>query len=177
MHQPKCSAKSPTRNLRNKRMQELTSRLSLLALTGILAGCATGYHPLGSFAAGGYSEMDGVTPDRVAVAFDGDQWTQTQRAWDFALLRAGELCGQRGFSYLSILSKERDMTVSYEDFPGKAWIRRDGSAEGISPSETIEVNHPHAELEVQFYKERPMDAANAFAASAIIQQIRAKYRM
>jgi hypothetical protein len=125
-------------------------RLSALAVIWILTGCATTYHPIGSFATGGYAEIDGVTPDRVTATFDGDQWTKTQRAWDFALLRAGELCQQRGYSYLSIITKERGMTVVYEDFPGKAWMRPDGSAEGITSSETIEVNQPHAELEAQF---------------------------
>jgi hypothetical protein len=151
--------------------------LFALVVTGIMAGCATSYHPLGSFASGGYSEVDGATPDRVTVRFDADQWTQLQRARDFALLRAGELCQQRGYSYLSIVNEDGVMMSVYEDFPSRAWISPSGRAVGFTSPEAIDVDQPHVRLEIQFSNVRPMDATDTFAASAIIEELREKYRI
>ena len=150
-------------------------RLSALSLVSVLTGCATGYHPLGSFAAGGYSEIDGATPDRVTVAFDADAWTKAQSAWDYALLRAGEVCQQRGYSYLAVTNQEGGVMAISEDFPGHPWMGR--RAEGFTSSETIEVDEPHVKLEVQFYREKPKNDTDTPAASEIITELRNKYRL
>jgi hypothetical protein len=147
----------------------------LAACTGILAGCATTYHPLGGFMVGGYSAIE-TSSDSAKVTFAGNRWTSITRAQDFALLRAAELCQQRGFLYFSSLGENAGLTDDAQEFPGKGFTSPSGRI-GVSSAEVIEVDQPYADLAIRFYKEKPNAVAKAFLATEIIGQIRNKYRM
>ncbi len=67
-----------------------------------LSGCATSYQQKGF--TGGYSETQ-LAPDVFRVNFQGNGYTSSERAQDFALLRAAELSLERGFRYFALLDE------------------------------------------------------------------------
>jgi hypothetical protein len=61
----------------------------------------TPYQPYSAWGGGGYSETE-VQPGLFLVRFIGNESTSTGRAADFALLRAADICLQRGKGYLRV---------------------------------------------------------------------------
>jgi len=72
--------------------------ITLLLFLG-LAACATPYEPYSFWNGGGFSETE-VQPGLFLVRFMGNEQTTPDRTADFALLRAADLCLQRGKDYL-----------------------------------------------------------------------------
>ena len=64
---------------------------SFLPILVCLTACQTPYQADGWFKSGGYSEMP-TGPDSWRVEFRGNENTEMERAKDFSLLRAAELC-------------------------------------------------------------------------------------
>ena len=86
----------------------------------LLAGCATQYQPLGE--EGGYAETE-LGNDTFEVAFIGNSQTGTEMVEEFALLRAAELCLERGYKFLVIKSDETN------------WARRMTNMTVIGPTD------------------------------------------
>jgi hypothetical protein len=84
---------------------------------------------------------------------------------------------QRGYAYVSIVDENGGVFSVDEYFPGRAWISHSGRAEGFTSSEDIVVDEPHVSREIQFSNGRPADATHTFMASAIIGDLREKYRI
>ncbi len=66
-------------------MKEVFLLLASVFSLWFLSGCATSYQQRGF--AGGYSETQ-LAPDVFRVNFEGNGYTSSERAQDFALLRA-----------------------------------------------------------------------------------------
>jgi hypothetical protein len=74
---------------------------SVIAIVSLaLGGCATQYEPY-SFWNGGFTETE-VQPGLFLVRFIGNAATTSDRSADFALLRAADLCLQRGKDYMLV---------------------------------------------------------------------------
>lgn len=72
--------------------------LSIVAALAV-CGCATSYQQTGF--TGGFSETK-LGPDTVRVVFKGNGYTSDERATDFALLRAAQLCREGGFTHFTV---------------------------------------------------------------------------
>lgn len=73
----------------------------------LLAGCATSYQPEGF--TGGYSDMR-MGNDLYRVSFEGNGYTDPNRAADLALLRAAELAMSNGASHFAIVDSASSTT-------------------------------------------------------------------
>lgn len=69
----------------------------------LLSACATGYEKAG-LAGDGFDDAQ-LAPDTFRIKFTGNEMTSTDRAHDFALLRAADLTLKAGYSYFAIVNE------------------------------------------------------------------------
>lgn len=151
--------------------------LSIILGGVLLSSCATSYKPSGMD--GGYSETR-LAPDVVRITFRGNQYTQKERAQDFALLRAAELCQQAGYSHFTVIDEANDTKTNAIVLPGSSYTS--GSFYGNSysgtstfvPPQTVITRQPESGLLVKFFKAKPA-GGNAFDAAFIVGSIKGKY--
>jgi hypothetical protein len=89
--------------------------LPSLLLAFLVNGCATAYQPQGL--GGGFSDTQ-LAPDVFRVIFRGNGYTAADRAQDFALLRAADLCKQHGFAYFAIINENESVVEQQVNTPG-----------------------------------------------------------
>src|SRR6185295_16457355 len=85
------------------------ARMATLAMSLGLGGCISPYAPYEPYSPvglGGYTETE-VQPGIFLVQFIGNEYTPPDRPADFALLRAADLCLQRGKNYMFVGNPER----------------------------------------------------------------------
>lgn len=75
--------------------------LAILALLGLLCGCAAEYHPRN--ASGGYTETS-LSSDVWRVRFDHTYYTPQRQVEDFTLLRSAELTLRQGYTHFTLSS-------------------------------------------------------------------------
>jgi len=83
--------------------------MATLAMSLGLGGCISPYAPYEPYSPlglGGYTETE-VQPGIFLVQFIGNEHTPPDRPADFALLRAADLCLQRGKNYMFVGNPER----------------------------------------------------------------------
>lgn len=73
--------------------------LTAIIITTIVVGCATAYLPIG--ATGGYYHQK-VSENKYIIGFQGNGFTESQRADDYATLRAAEIGSKLGFTHFVI---------------------------------------------------------------------------
>lgn len=73
----------------------------IIMLTILLAGCSTSYSGNSFWNGGGFSETE-IQPNVFNVRFLGNEYTSTERTYDFVLLRASELCLNRNLNHMQI---------------------------------------------------------------------------
>jgi hypothetical protein len=159
---------------------------AVIALSLIMASCATPYtnnsflHLLG-----GYSDT-ALAPDVYRISFQGNGFTSSERAQDFALLHAADMTLSHGFRYFAIVS-ERNGTSEYEiTQPGHAYtsanvIGYGNSAYGTAvttydPPTSIRIFKPHSGLLIRCFATRP-ESGYVFDARFLSNSIRTKYYM
>lgn len=76
--------------------------IAMLALITLTA-CATGYQSKGL--TGGYRDAQ-LSPTTFMVTFEGNGYTDKNRANGFAMLRAAEITQERGYTHFKILSAQ-----------------------------------------------------------------------
>jgi len=84
------------------------ARMATLAMSLGLGGCISPYAPYEPYSPvglGGYTETE-VQPGIFLVQFIGNEHTPPDRPADFALLRAADLCLQRGKNYMFVGNPE-----------------------------------------------------------------------
>ena len=87
----------------------MVARMATLAMSLGLGGCISPYAPYEPYSPlglGGYTETE-VQPGIFLVQFIGNEHTPPDRPADFALLRAADLCLQRGKNYMFVGNPER----------------------------------------------------------------------
>lgn len=146
-----------------------------------VSGCATPYQPTGF--TGGFSETQ-LAPDIFRIYFRGNGFTSSERADDFAMLRAADLCLQHSFTCFAILNQSSSTSTSAVTTPGYAYTT--GSVNGYgnsatysgqtfySPGQTIIVNKPRAGLLVRGFQSKP-DGIYTFDAAFLQQSLKQKY--
>lgn len=75
-----------------------------LSIILALAGCATGYEPQGW--SGGFSESQ-IDTNVFNVTFKGNEYTERDKANDFALLRSAEIALENGYQYFVIIDAKQ----------------------------------------------------------------------
>jgi hypothetical protein len=76
-----------------------------------LAACATPYQPYSTWSDGGFTDRE-VLPGVFLVRFVGNEVTAPDRTADFALLRAAEICLQRGQGFMRFGGLETERAQS-----------------------------------------------------------------
>ena len=162
-------------------------QILLLLVSGFLlwflSGCATSYQQKGF--TGGYSETQ-LAPDVFRVNFAGNGYTSSDRAQDFALLRAAELSLERGFRYFALLDESSSNELSTFTTTGSAYTT--GSVHGsgnsatysghttYTPGQTDLIAKPRTGLLIRGFIDKPNDIYT-FDAEFLQQSVKRKYNL
>lgn len=161
------------------------SLFSLIAGVGafLLPGCATPYQRSGF--AGGFEETH-LAPDVFRVSFNGNGFTTPQRCQEFALLRAAEVCQQKGFRYFAVLQDTEDANEAVGYTPGYSYTTASvtgygntayGSASTVyTPSMPFVISKPISSMLVRCFRS-PQTNPYTFDSDYIFQSIGSKYRI
>jgi hypothetical protein len=118
----------------------------------ILASCATSYQRSGL--TGGYSETK-LGENIWNISFQGNGYTNDERANDFTLLRSAEVCLENGYSFFIITQNNGQNSVG----GGRNFI----------------VSSPSRNNTVVCFKEKPVEYTIYFDATFVYGSIRSKY--
>lgn len=160
--------------------------IRIFALLSILliVGCATPYQKLGD--TGGFYHQK-MADDVYVIGFRGNGFTEYQRAYDFALLRAAEVCKQLGFSYFSVEGLQDRSRTTIMDMGSTS--HTSGSIYGSgsyasyfgttnTQSNTVPIKKPGVEFAVKYYEVKPEGRIlELHAAEEVIQEIKSKYKI
>lgn len=147
----------------------------------LLAGCATSYQPK-SFS-GGFSETR-LDQNVFRVSFQGNGYTDVQRAEDFALLRSAELTLKHGFTHFAIVSARFDRNVSAFTTPTQSTTI--GTATGFgntaygqartvtSGGQTFVTEKPTTTNTIFCFSSKP-DGVFTYDAAFLVQSLSEKY--
>jgi len=152
-----------------------------VAAVSAVFGCATPYQ----FKAfrGGYSETQ-LAPDVFRIYFRGNAYTSTERAQDFALLRAAELARERGFAYFAVVDETSSSSVHTYTTPGHSSSSGSALVTGniatysgqttYYPGQTLLMYKPQTGLVVRYFAEKPQ-GVYTFEAAFVEDSLRQKY--
>lgn len=157
----------------------------------LASGCATGYNQ--SNFLGGFTDTQ-LSPEVFRVTFTGNGYTKPERAADFALLRASELCLSNGFPYFALLDAQSGGKTATYMTPGTATTTGSGNFQGTrsgnqvrgsynygstttyDPGQTITWFKPETGLIVRGFKDKPDDMFT-FDAAFLEQSIKTRYKI
>ena len=142
-----------------------------------LAGCATAYSPQTALTGNGYSETR-VAVNVWEVKFEGNTFTEREKAADMALLRSAELMEEHGFRYFvaggSEVSEEtaetaRTTTVhtSFVGITTRTEIQKGDDATAKDPSVTTMVAG---------FADKPDCPGPVYRTASVLKVLRAKYQ-
>lgn len=132
-------------------------KLVALAMTVVIAGCATPYKADGY--GGGYSDVQ-LAEDTFRIAFKGNDATSRTRAEEFALLRAAEVTLAHGFRFFTLSDARSSL-----NYAGTV------SSGGLFAA----VNEPEVVFTITCYKEKPAGTRPPIDAELTKKAIAAKY--
>jgi hypothetical protein len=159
--------------------------LAFLAFLGsaLLFGCATAYNNTGF--SGGYSDTQ-LAPDVFRITFSGNGFTSSDRAQDFALLRAADLTLSHRFRFFAIITGRSGGSVSSVTLPGSSYTTASATGYGgyaygtatttYTPPTNIPIFKPSSGLLIRCFTERP-PSGYVLDARFLSNSIRAKYHM
>lgn len=154
----------------------------LMAILGVLSGCATAYQKDGF--SGGFSEVQ-LSENVWRVNFEGNGYTRGQRAQDLALLRSADLTLLKGFSHFGLLDSKADTSHSTYTTPTTSSTKFSGSSYGNNfagrattttyGGNTMFISKPSTENTVVMFKGKPSGGGMVFDAVFICNSIGQKY--
>ncbi|MSU58119.1 MAG: hypothetical protein EXS35_08065 [Pedosphaera sp.] len=170
--------------------------LFLILATGLLApGCATQYQS--NSLTGGFKDMR-LAPDVFRITFRGNAYTSAERAQDFAMLRASELCLSNGFHHFALLGESQTATPHVFSTPststttGYASGETSGTIYGnqfrgytylsghstttYTPGQTFVFFKPTAGLMIRGFVDKPAEIP-VFDAAFLQQEITSQYHL
>ena len=161
--------------------------LVLTVAVAMLTGCATvatAYQPFGL--TGGFSETQ-LSQNAYEVRFVGNGFTSSERASDFSLLRAAELCLGSGYRYFVVADADSETATSTVTMPTQSVTNTTGTAVGGSiqatstttttGGQTFRISKPRHTTMVVFYLTPPDDAGFVYDATFIGTSLRQKYAL
>lgn len=149
----------------------------------LLAGCATGYKSSGI--GGGFSET-ALAPDVYRVKFQGNGYTSPERATDFALLRACELCLKDGYTLFAVVDETKGQQAIDYTMPTTTTTQgtatRTGANSAVyrgtsttSPAITTHIRAPSSGLVVKMLKAGEPDGVRVFDAKWLQASLKKRY--
>lgn len=151
----------------------------------LLAGCATSYKSSGI--GGGFSET-ALAPGVYRVKFQGNGYTAPDRAADFALLRACELCLKDGYTVFAVMDETKDSRAIDYTLPttttSQGTATRTGANTAVyrgttttSPVVTTHIRYPSAGLLVKMFKTGEPDGIRSFDAKWLQASLKKRYNV
>ena len=135
-----------------------------------IQGCATPYQKQGL--TGGFSESQ-LDTNVFKVSFEGNGYTNEERASDFTLLRSAELSLQNNFKYFSIIDDKSRMTNTSQYTAGR--VNYSGSYASYGGT-SYNVSRPSTSNTIVCYTKKPNNIFT-YNASFIRKSLRQKYNM
>lgn len=158
-------------------MKALTVIFALVTIA--VAGCATlyqptPYQPISSN--GGFSSTQ-LGENIFEVHFWGNEYTSSERASDFALLRSAELTLERGFNYFIIDGDENTQQTDVHTTPitSRTELTWRGWETKYSGGRTYTTSRPHARKVVVCFKGKPDWPGLIYEAQFVAQSLKGKY--
>ena len=153
-----------------------------LLVAVISGGCATGYQPTGF--AGGFSETQ-LSENVYQVRFNGNGFTTSERASDFALLRSADVCLRDGYRYFIVADAESSEKIGTYTTPIQSTTQGLGTVIGTNVyssstttttgGQTYVISKPGHSMLVAFYNTPPNDLGFVYDARFIDASVREKY--
>ncbi|MDH3315080.1 MAG: hypothetical protein OER43_04860 [Gammaproteobacteria bacterium] len=132
------------------------TKICLLTLVLILAGCATGssYHSWDDRSKLGYSDAQ-LNETVYRVSYTG--WGIPQNECDdFAIMRASEISKEKGYKYFRILTEKQSSQTQPFYF-----------SRSIGRTDTISPNYTFSTITIEMLKEKRKDASDILDADII----------
>lgn len=98
---------------------------SLIPLFLLIASCATGYHPMSL--SGGFEEFR-LGEDTYSVTFSGNEYTNRDKAYQYALRRSAELTRLNGYRYFKIVDSVSTVNLKTYETPVTETTTTDSSS-------------------------------------------------
>ncbi len=167
--------------LRRGTMMNVMRVFFAAAVVALAFGCATPYQSKAF--RGGYSETR-LAPDVFRIHFRGNAYTSSERAQDFAILRAAQLARERGFPYFAVINESSSSSVHTFTTPGQSYSSGSAVVTGSTatysgqtthyPGQTVLMYKPQTGLLIRGFPERPQ-GIYTFDAAFLEQSLRDKY--
>ena len=145
-------------------------RRILYVLAVVLAGCATKYQSAGL--AGGFSETQ-LAPNVFRITFNGNGYTASERASDFALLRSAHLTLKGGYSYFVIVDERADTSTLVYTTPLQATTY--GRTTTVTGGQAIPIRRPSSTNVIACFTNRPEGMGFVYDATFVANSLSAKY--
>jgi len=139
-------------------MKPIISVFTVLSIVLFVVACATDYQAKGY--TGGFSETQ-LGENSYRIYFSGNAKTSSERASDFALLRAAELTIENGHQFF-IVTESQD----------KVSTRVIGDEDSVTTQ-----NRPRTDITVRMFDTKPQDSRIVYEAKFVRQSIRGKYKI
>jgi len=107
-------------------MNAILKTAAAVSIIGLM-GCATTYQPHGF--SGGFSGHQ-ISENTFAVSFNGNGYTGSGKAHDFALLRSAEVMEENGFKYFILASSSN--TTSTSSYTSPVSVNTTGNVYGTT---------------------------------------------
>ena len=154
------------------------NKLIALLLAILLFSCATPYQNLGF--SGGYSDTK-PSKNIFSVRFNGNGFTDLNRAIDFALLRSAEIAIENGYNFFSIIDQSNQTTYDIHTTPtyhNNISTNRNNSITYQSGGQTYLIDKPSTiNTIICFEKEPKNKSVIIYEAKFIIDSIKNKYQI
>ncbi|MFC3093007.1 hypothetical protein DRW07_02155 [Alteromonas sediminis] len=155
-------------------------KLTIISLAVFLTGCATSYGERSFWNDGGFSETE-IQPNVFNVRFLGNEFTSKERASDFAMLRASELCLSRNLNYMEVGNVATE-TIKTAHVPGSSTTTASAQGFGNSAFGTSTTTYtpgtdlysPESGLTVKCV---PKNSEGSWDASFLSRSLKTKYQM
>jgi len=152
-----------------------TMAVAFLAAVAV-AGCATSYRATNYDGGAGFSSTQ-LGENIFEVRFQGNDFTSSEKASNFALLRAAELTLENGFGYFIVNDDENTRQTGV--FTTPVWSSTTysfaGSTTNYYGGNTYSVSTPNARKIIVCFKEKPDWSGPIYDALFVVQSIKGKY--
>lgn len=151
-------------------------KITLFAIFLFLIGCSTPYQSIGP--TGGFTETQ-LDENVFRVSFQGNRYTSSEVAADFALLRSAELTLLYGYKYFIIVDNSDVIDVKSYTTPVSSYTTIYGNTAqtytygGITYNRSI----PSSTNVIVCFHEKPTDTVLSFNAEFLYKNLSAKYEI
>ena len=154
-----------------KKIMSLDSKkyLTVLISLVLLSGCLSTPYTKHNFFTGGFSDTQ-LGENIFRIDFKGNKWTSREKATDFTLLRAAELCLERNFRYFVITETDKYDEMSFKTSPVIVGDYSYGTRTSVRSAPTT--SHT-----IMAFRTKPSINQVVYDANFLVKSIRGKYEI